>query len=101
MKVIKIENGSRKVAARKVEGCTELIDVQYFAVSRCDIGAGESYSVHGVRGPECVAGLSGKGVVVHEKTRVDLPIGQAVVIPACCKEYSVEGECSFMRCRVP
>ena len=101
MKVIKIENGSGKIAARKTEGCTELIDVQYFAVSRCDVAAGESHSVRGVRGPECVAGLAGKGVVVHGETRVDLPAGQAVVIPACCAEYSVEGECSFMRCRVP
>jgi mannose-6-phosphate isomerase len=101
MKAVKIENGSGKISPRRGHPCTELIRVKYFAVDRCDVAAGESYSVQGEGRPECVVGLSGKGVVVHGETRLDLPVGYAIVIPACCKEYSVEGECSFVRAHVP
>ena len=98
MKVIKIENGSGKVAAREVGGCTELIAAKYFVVERCE-GGGRSMQGAGL--PECVVGLEGACVVVRGKTRVELPVGQAVVIPACCGEYSVEGDGSFVRARVP
>jgi mannose-6-phosphate isomerase len=101
MKVIKLETGSGKVAPKVGEGCTELIQATYFSVSRCDVTAGDSFAVKGTGAPECVVGLAGSGVVVHGATRVDLSVGQAVVIPACCEGFSVEGECSFVRCGVP
>jgi mannose-6-phosphate isomerase len=101
MKVIKLENGSGKIAPRRGFPCTTLIDVKYFAVDRCEVAAGESYSARGEGAPECVIGLGGNGVVVHGETRVELVVGQAVVVPACCEEYSVEGECSFVQARVP
>jgi mannose-6-phosphate isomerase len=101
MKVIKIENGSGKVAPREHFGFTELINLKYFAVTRSDLGAGEAIEMGGSHGPECVVGLAGHGVVVYGETRIDLHVGQAVVIPACCKGYRVEGECSFVQCLVP
>jgi mannose-6-phosphate isomerase len=101
MKVIKLKNGSGKIAPRKSDDCTELIDMKYFAVTHCDVPAGASHAVRSEQAPECVVALAGHGVVTHGETRVDLPVGHAVVIPACCAEYSVEGECSFVRCRVP
>jgi mannose-6-phosphate isomerase len=101
MKVIKVENDSGKVVPRQSEGCTELIDVKYFAVSRCDVIADEPRAVRSRGTAECVVGILGQGTVVCGETRLDLPVGQAVVIPACCEEYSVEGECSFVRCGLP
>jgi len=101
MKAVKIENASGKISSRRGHPCSELIHVKYFAVDRCDVAAGESHSVRGEGRPECVVGLSGKGVVTHGETRLDLPVGYAVVIPACCGGYTVEGECGFVRARVP
>jgi mannose-6-phosphate isomerase len=101
MKVVRLENGSGKIAPRKNERCTELIKAPYFAVSRCDVAAGESHTVRSGQKPECVVGLAGLGVVVCGETRLELPVGQAVVVPACCEGYSVEGPCSFVRCGLP
>jgi len=101
MKAVKIANGSGKISPRRGHPCSELIHVKYFAVDRCGVAAGESQSVRGEGRPECVVGLSGNGVVVHGETRIDLPVGYAIVIPACCGEYRVEGECGFVRARVP
>ncbi|HZL27288.1 MAG TPA: type I phosphomannose isomerase catalytic subunit [Acidobacteriaceae bacterium] len=101
MKAVKIENASGKISSRRGHPCSELIHVKYFAVDRCDVAAGESHSVRGEGRPECVVGLSGKGVLTHGDTRLDLPVGYAIVIPACCGGYTVEGECGFVRARVP
>lgn len=101
MKVIKIENGSRKIRPRKSGACTKLIEAKYFTVERYDVSAASSQVLRGGGAPDCVVGLMGRGVVVHGETRLDLPVGQAIVIPACCREYSVEGECSFVRCGLP
>ncbi|MEO7030137.1 MAG: type I phosphomannose isomerase catalytic subunit [Acidobacteriaceae bacterium] len=101
MKVIKIENGSRKIRPQKNGVCTKLIEEKYFAVERYDIAMGSSQSLRGGLTPDCVVGLAGRGVVVQGETRLDLPVGQAIVIPACCGEYAVEGEGSFVRCAVP
>jgi mannose-6-phosphate isomerase len=101
MKAVKLENGSGKISPRKGFPCSELIHVQYFAVDRCDVAAGESHTVTGEGSPECVVGLSGEGFLVHGETRLELLVGYAIVVPACCSAYSVEGECSFVRARVP
>jgi mannose-6-phosphate isomerase len=101
MRVLKIDTDAGKIVPEIKELCTELIHVKHFALTRCDATAGESYSFRTDGTPECVVALAGSGVVGHGKSRVDLPVGQAVVIPACCQGYSVEGECSFVRCRVP
>jgi mannose-6-phosphate isomerase len=101
MKVIKLENGSGKVPPRKAEYWTGLIHEKYFAVERCDVPAGGVKFARSTHAPECVVGLRGEGTVLHGETRLELPAGQAVVIPACCAEYSVRGDCSFVRCRIP
>ena len=99
MKVIKIKNGSGKITPRVSGPCTELIAVKYFVVERCEVSG--THHAFGSGSPECVVALAGQGVLVHGKARVDLQVGRAVVVPACCEEFSVEGECSFVRCRVP
>jgi mannose-6-phosphate isomerase len=101
MKVIKLQNGSGKVLPQKENGCTELIAVKYFTVDRCDIPTGGVVSIQGPHTAECLVALAGNGVLVHGKTRLALPVGQAVVVPACCEAYTIEGECSFVRCGVP
>jgi len=101
MKVMKIETASGRVLPRVVAGGTRLIGVRHFVVDRFDVAQGGSIAVQGMRAPECLIGLQGTGVVIGAGGDVELRAGQAVVVPACCENYRVEGECSFVRCSVP
>jgi mannose-6-phosphate isomerase len=101
MKVIKIENNSRKVTATRGVPCTTLIATKFFVVERWDISDGDSSSVESRGTPNILAGLRGRGMVVYGDTRIELPAGQAVVVPACCDNFVVEGECSFVRSSLP
>jgi mannose-6-phosphate isomerase len=101
MKVIKIENNSRKIAPEQGVPFTKLIENEFFVVERWDVSAGGHFDVFCGGTPDIVVGLGGRGVIEHGGTRLELPAGQAIVIPACCKEYRVEGDCSFVRSRLP
>lgn len=101
MKVIRLENASGKIAPRAINHGEELIAVKHFVVDRYDLGAGHALDVIDAEGPESLIGLSGSGTVVAGDTRIELLAGQAVVVPASCKAYSVLGPCAFVRTRVP
>lgn len=101
MKVIRIENNSGKITAVKHGPFTTLIENEFFVVERLDVLGGSTREMHSGGTPDIVAGVVGKGVLISGETRLELRVGQAIVVPACCEEYSVEGECSFVRCSLP
>jgi mannose-6-phosphate isomerase len=101
MKVIRIENNSRKIAPERGVPFTRLIENEFFVVERWDVSAGSRFDVSCGGTPDIVVGLGGHGVIEHGERRLELLAGQAIVIPACSTEYRVEGACSFVRSRLP
>lgn len=101
LQVIKLETESGKVAQHEGAMCTDLIDVRHFAMSRYTVRGTGALALQTSGGPECIVCLAGFGTLVCDETRIDLRLGHAIAIPASCRGFSVEGECSFVRCRVP
>ena len=102
LRVMKTETEAGKVAPRKMDGFTRLIEQRYFVVDRYEVAAGVSCVLE-AEGTGCLVGLGGTGVVrVAGSEDVELLPGRAVVVPVSVKAVveSVAG-CVFTRCFAP
>lgn len=100
-KVIRIQTSAGKVAPRPIDHGAELISVPHFTVQRIELHAGDHFYLDPTEGPESIICLSGTGELLCGETRLPLAVGEAIVVPACQPEYSIEGECIFIRTFVP
>ena len=102
LQVIKPKTEAGKVAAKKMNGFTRLIEQQYFVVDRFDFGEVTEASVS-VDGPGCLVGLAGRTVVSTAAGEVVLNPGQAVVVPETAAGVIVDTDTgvSFLRCVAP
>src|SRR5271170_2145859 len=80
LQVMKPKTQAGKVAPRKMNGFTRLIEQRYFVVDRFDFGEVSEASVS-FDGPGCVVGLAGSGVVCTAGGEAVLNPGRAVVVP--------------------
>jgi mannose-6-phosphate isomerase len=99
--VIKTKTQAGKVVPRQMDGFIRLIEQRYFVVDRFEIGdAGETPVAFS--GPGCLVALSGSAAVITEHDRVELKVGEAVVVPPG-KGATVEtgSGVSFVRCVAP
>jgi len=104
--VMKMQTAAGKVSPRAMQGSggpfTRLIEQRYFVVDRYELAAGGGAELDAL-GPGCLVGLEGEGVVeCGGCAPVELPRGQAVVVPEGCavRVKSVAGT-SFARCFAP
>lgn len=100
---MKIRTAAGKVAPKKMDGFTRLIEQRYFVVDRYELAAGGEAIVP-VDGAGCLVGLSGEAVVQSEgREDVKLPMGRAVVVPVDCRGVTVKAAkaSTFVRCYVP
>ena len=89
-----------KVAARKMNGFTRLIEEQYFTVDRFDVAGGELRVE--MPGAGCLVGLEGGAMVRSAAGEVELRKGLAVVVPAGgTVVMESAGAASFARCFAP
>lgn len=103
LRVMKAETAAGKVAPRKMDGFTRLIEQRYFTVDRYDVASGSETGIE-ADGPGCLVGLGGSVVVEASGAEpVDLLPGRAVVVPVAAGAVSVRasGEASFVRCFAP
>ena len=102
LKVIRSKTDAGKVAPRKMDGFTRLIEKKYFTVDRFDLEGAEERSI-AMTGPGCLVGLKGKVAVITPSEEVELEPGKAVVIPEGVGEVIVEAEdgAAFVRCVAP
>jgi mannose-6-phosphate isomerase len=102
LKVIKTKTEAGKVAPRKMDGFTRLIEQRYFTVDRFDLEPMDERRV-AMTGPGCLVGLKGNVAVITPGDEVELVPGRAVVISPEHKEVIVEVEqgASFVRCVAP
>jgi mannose-6-phosphate isomerase len=102
LQVIKPKTGAGKVAAKKMDGFTRLIEQKYFVVDRFDFGEVTEASVS-FDSPGCLVGLAGRTVVSTAAGEVVLNPGQAVVVPEPAAGVIVDTDTgvSFLRCVVP
>ena len=80
LQVMKPKTAAGKVAPKKMDGFTRLIEQKYFVVDRFDFGEVTEASVS-FDGPGCLVGLAGTTVVSTPEGEVVLNPGQAVVVP--------------------
>jgi mannose-6-phosphate isomerase len=102
--VTKLHTQAGKVAAKKMDGFTRLIEQKYFVVDRFDVAAGATVSLEDVTGVSgCVVCLKGAGTVTSSEGAVELSIGEAVVVPAVASDVKVKAETAltFFRCFEP
>ena len=102
LQVIRTKTAAGKVAPRKMDGFTRLIEQRYFVVDRFDFGSVTEASVS-FDGPGCLVGLAGRAVVsTDEGDAVILP-GQAVVVPMGTNAVIADTDTgvSFLRCVAP
>jgi mannose-6-phosphate isomerase len=103
LRVMKTKTAAGKVAARKMDGFTRLIEQKYFVVDRYDV-AGVGEVVVPTTGAGCLVGLTGSAAVIGgEEGEVELVPGQAVVVPADCRSVIIEAGAgvSFVKCWAP
>ncbi|MBB5328117.1 type I phosphomannose isomerase catalytic subunit [Tunturiibacter gelidoferens] len=102
LQVIKPKTQAGKVAPRKMEGFTRLIEQRYFVVDRFELGATKEETVS-LDGAGCLVGLTGRGVVRTPDGELELIPGKAVVVPIGDLSVVVEtnSEVSFARCVAP
>jgi mannose-6-phosphate isomerase len=100
--VIKTETTAGKVAPRKMDGFTRLIEQKYFVVDRFEIEKASEIAVP-FDGPGCLVGLAGSAVVITADGGVELLPGRAVVVPQGSVGVIVESGAgaSFVRCVAP
>ncbi|MBS1823039.1 MAG: class I mannose-6-phosphate isomerase [Acidobacteria bacterium] len=102
LKVIRPKTDAGKVAPKKMDGFTRLIEKNYFTVDRFDLKDAEERSV-AMTGPGCLVGLKGKVAVITPGEEVELEPGKAVVVPEGVGKVMVEaeGDAAFVRCVAP
>jgi mannose-6-phosphate isomerase len=102
LQVMKSKTAAGKVAAKKMDGFTRLIEQKYFAVDRFDLKDANEAAIS-FNGPGCLVGLSGSTVVTTAGGHVELNPGQAVVVPMGNSGVTVQtgAAASFMRCVAP
>jgi mannose-6-phosphate isomerase len=103
LRVMKTKTAAGKVAARKMDGFTRLIEQKYFVVDRYEVAAGGEVVIPIVRAG-CLVGLTGAAEVIGgPEGRVELVAGRAVVAPADCGSIVVESGvgATFVRCWAP
>ena len=102
LKVIRPKTEAGKVAPKKMDGFTRLIEKKYFTVDRFDLEDAEERSI-AMTGPGCLVGLKGKVSVITPSEEVELEPGKAVVVPEGSGEVIVEaeGDAVFVRCVAP
>jgi mannose-6-phosphate isomerase len=101
LQVIKTKTQAGKVAPRKMDGFTRLIEQRYFVVDRFEIANAGETAVD-FSGPGCLVALSGSAVVITEQGRVELKVGEAVVVPTANGATVEAGSgVSFVRCVAP
>lgn len=100
LKVMKFETKAGKIASRRMDGFTRLIEQQYFVVDRFEVSSGETTLT--LDGPGCLVGLAGSGVVKCGGEEVELKAAQAVVVPVGSGPLVVSGAgLRFARCVAP
>jgi mannose-6-phosphate isomerase len=98
LQVMKAKTAAGKIAPRKVNGFTRLIEQKYFIVDQFDVARGEIPV--SMEGPGCLVALSGSAVVRCNGDEVALKKSQAVVVN---EDITVQtsDEMTFVRCMVP
>lgn len=99
LQVIKPKTQAGKVAPRKMDGFTRLIEQKYFVVDRFELGAKSEETVS-LDGAGCLVGLAGRGVVRTPDGELELIPGKAVVVPMGDVSVVVETSSgvTFARC---
>jgi mannose-6-phosphate isomerase len=102
LQVIKPKTQAGKVAPRKMDGFTRLIEQKYFVVDRFDVASAREVTVT-FNGSGCLVGLAGRGVVISGDLQMELSPGKAVVVPVGGANVIVETGfgVSFARCVAP
>jgi mannose-6-phosphate isomerase len=101
LQVMKAKTAAGKVAPKKMDGFTRLIEQKYFVVDRFDVAGGDAVQV-AMDGAGCLVTLSGSGVVRRGGDEVKLVPAEAVVVPAGGHVTMQTGSgISFMRCVAP
>ena len=101
LQVIKTKTQAGKVAPKKMDGFTRLIEQRYFVVDRFEI-ANVGEATVDFSGPGCLVALSGGATVITEHGQVELKVGEAVVMPETNGVTVETGSgVSFMRCVAP
>jgi mannose-6-phosphate isomerase len=101
LQVMKAKTAAGKVAPKKMDGFTRLIEQKYFVVDRFDVAAGNAVQV-AMDGAWCLVTLSGTGMVRCGADEVELIPAEAVVVPAGGHVTMQTGPgVSFMRCVAP
>ena len=92
IEVMRTKTAAGKVAPRKMDGFTRLIEQQYFTVDRYDLEPGREVVIPAACAG-CVVGLGGSATVQCGRVdAVELPAGQAVVVPVDCGSVRVRSE---------
>ena len=100
LQVMKSKTAAGKIAPKKMDGFTRLIEQKYFTVDRFEVGAGEVTLM--LDGAGCLVGLAGSGVVRCGEEELELKAAQAVVVPVGSGPLTVSGTgLSFVRCVAP
>jgi mannose-6-phosphate isomerase len=102
LQVIKPKTEAGKVAPRKMDGFTRLIEQRYFVVDRFDVALAGDVTV-AFEGAGCLVGLAGRGVVISGEGQLELSPGKAVVVPVGGADVIIEtgSGVSFARCVAP
>ncbi|HEX3966484.1 MAG TPA: type I phosphomannose isomerase catalytic subunit [Edaphobacter sp.] len=100
--VIKMKTQAGKIPPRKMDGFTRLIEQKYFVVDRFEIADAGETEVGFSSGPGCLVALSGSAAVLTEHSRVELNVGEAVVMTTGNPVMVATGSgVSFVRCVAP
>jgi mannose-6-phosphate isomerase len=102
LQVMKAKTAAGKVAPKKMDGFTRLIEQKYFVVDRFDLASASEVNVS-CDGRGCLVGLSGSAVVRRGDGEVELKTAQAVVVPIGTADVTVQTDSSlsFVRCVAP
>jgi mannose-6-phosphate isomerase len=101
LQVIKTKTQAGKVTPRGMDGFTRLIEQRYFVVDKFEIADAGETTVD-FSGPGCLVALSGSAAVLTVHGRVELKVGEAVVVPNLNTVTVEAGDgVSFVRCVAP
>jgi mannose-6-phosphate isomerase len=101
LQVMKAKTAAGKVAPKKMDGFTRLIEQKYFVVDRFDFEGADEVRI-AMDGAGCLVGLAGGGVVRWGGDEVELKEGLAVVVPVGSGPVLVSGDgLRFVRCVAP